>query len=50
MEYIDTGVTKIAIGKSTEDERKKLKEGGYTFMENGRNKYEPYEEYEIWLK
>ena len=50
MEYIDTGVTKFAIGKPTEEERKKLKEDGYTFMAKGRNKYEPYEEYEIWMK
>ena len=50
MEYIDTGVTKFAIGKPTGEERKKLKEDGYTFMANGRNEYEPYEEYEIWLK
>lgn len=50
MEYTDTGVTKFAIGKPTEEERKNLKECGYTFMEKGRNEYEPYEEYEIWMK
>jgi len=50
LEYIDTGVTKFAIGMPTEDEHKTLKEAGYTFMSKGRNKYEPYEEYEIWMK
>ena len=50
MEYTDTGVTKFAIGKPTEEERKNLKENGYAFMAKGRNEYEPYEEYEIWMK
>ena len=50
MEYIDTGISKFAIGKPTEEERKKFEEDGYTLMAKGRNKYEPYEEYEIWVK
>ena len=49
MEYIDTGVSKLAIGIPTEDERKKLKEDGYTLMLSHIAK-EPNESYEIWLK
>ena len=49
MEYIDTGVSKQAIGIPTEEERKKLLEDGYTFMVSHISK-NPDESYEIWLK
>lgn len=49
MEYIDTGVSKLAIGIPTDEERKKL-EKDCVLMSRGKNAYEPYEEYEIWLK
>lgn len=50
MEYIDTGVTKQAIGIPTDEEREQLIKDGYTLMLKGRKAYAPYEEYEIWLK
>jgi len=49
MEYINTGVTEQAIGMPTEEERKKLKEDGYTHMSSHVSK-EPEESYEIWVK
>lgn len=49
MEYIDTGVTKLAIGTPSDEERKEL-EKDYVFMSRGKNAYKPYEEYEILLK
>ena len=50
MEHIETGVTEQYIGIPTDEERRRLKEQGYTLMSKGKNEYEPYEEYEIWLK
>ena len=50
MEYIDTGVTKQAIGNPTDEERKRLETDGYTFFAKGQKEYEPYEKYEIWVK
>ena len=50
MDYIDTGVSKQAIGIPTDEEREQLIREGYTLMSKGRSAYEPYEEYEIWLK
>ena len=50
MDYIDTGVIKEAIGNPTDEERERLIREGYTFFAKGRYAYEPYEEYEIWLK
>lgn len=49
MEYINTGVTKLAIGVPTDEERKKLKEDGYTHMSSHISK-NPKESYEIWVK
>ena len=49
MEYINTGVTEQAIGIPTDEERKMLKEEGYTFMIRNISK-NPKESYEIWLK
>ena len=49
MEYINTGVSKQAIGIPTDEERKKLKEDGYTLMSSYTAK-DPAESYEIWLK
>lgn len=49
MEFINTGVSKQAIGIPTDEERKEL-EKDYVFMSRGKNAYEPHEEYEIWLK
>lgn len=49
MEYIDTGVSKQAIGIPTDEERKWL-EKDYVLMCRGKTAYEPHEEYEIWLK
>lgn len=49
MEYIDTGVSKQAIGMPTENERKQLIKDGYTLMSKGK-KADTREEYEIWLK
>lgn len=50
MDYIDTGVSKQAIGIPTDREREQLIREGYALMSNGQSAYEPYEEYEIWLK
>ena len=49
MEYIDTGVSKQAIGIPTDEERKEL-EKDYVLMYRGKKAYEPHEEYEVWLK
>lgn len=49
MEYINTGVSEQAIGIPTDEERKKLKEEGYTLMTRYTSK-NPEESYEIWLK
>lgn len=49
MEYINTGVTEQAIGVPTDEERKKLKEDGYTHMISRISK-NPKESYEIWVK
>lgn len=49
MEYINTGVSRQAIGMPTEEERKQLKEDGYTLMSSHISK-NPKECYEIWLK
>ena len=49
MEYINTGVTEQAIGIPTDEERKKLKEDGYTHMSSHVSK-ESKESYEIWVK
>lgn len=49
MEYINTGVSKQAIGIPTDEERKKLKEDGYTLMSSYTAK-DLAESYEIWLK
>ena len=50
MDYIDTGITKPAIGVPSEEERERLIEDGYTFMCKGKTEYFPYTEYEIWIK
>ena len=53
MEWIDTGVTKQAIGIPTEEDLERLKSERYTFMSKGiteptdGSKPEPYE---IWVK
>lgn len=53
MEWIDTGVSKQAIGIPTDEDLNRLKEEGYTHMCNGETKpndgSKP-ERYEIWLK
>lgn len=50
MEYSNTGVTEFAIGLPTEDERKKLKDDGYTHMSNGITVEEHPQSYEIWMR
>lgn len=50
MEYSNTGVTEFAIGLPTEDERKKLKDEGYTHMSNGKTVEEHPQSYEIWMR
>lgn len=52
MEYIDTGVSKQAIGIPTDKEREKLKKDGYTLMSShiSKDPKDPKESYEIWLK
>ena len=50
MEWIDTGVTKQAIGIPTEDDLKRLQAEGYTQMSRGETKSENPEYYEIWTK
>lgn len=50
MEFFDSGTAKYAIGLPSEDEKKKLESEGYTFMQKGRKAYEPFEEYELYMK
>lgn len=50
MDYIDTGVIKEAIGNPTDEERERLIREGYTSFAKRRYAYEPFEEYEIWVK
>lgn len=50
IEYVDTGVSRMAIGDPTDEEKEQLIKEGYTFMSWGKMKVEPYEYYEIWLK
>ena len=50
MEWIDTGVTKQAIGIPTEDDLNRLQSEGYVQMSKGEAKSEIPEYYEIWMK
>ena len=49
MEYSNTGVTELAIGLPTEEERQKLRDDGYTHMSNGVT-VEDAQSYEIWIR
>ena len=50
MEYYNTGVTELAIGLPTEEERQKLTNEGYTHMSNGVTVEEHPQSYEIWIR
>lgn len=50
MEYINTGVTELAIGLPTEEERQRLRNEGYTHMSNGMTVEEHPQSYEIWIR
>lgn len=50
MEYTNTGVTEVAVGLPTEEEREFLIKEGYTFMLREQYADYPHEEFEIWMK
>ena len=50
MEYSNTGVTELAIGLPTEEERQRLRDEGYTYMSNGMTVEEHPQSYEIWIR
>lgn len=50
MEYSNTGVTELAIGLPTEEERQRLRDDGYIHMSNGVTVEEHPQPYEIWIR